>query len=182
MSGYHCYVMAEPLSTWNIFLPLITGVGGYVGGILSEPLKQITTQYLARRSMKRIVYTELAHNMDSLITLVDNDDEARSNLIYRKALDLNLSYKTFDFAESQPLVFHQLPEATNIRNIYSGFHHFLDQAVTSLDIIAGIETLLRRCDVDIIDGDLDGKQLEASKLPALTKRIHDLRNKQKRVK
>jgi len=165
--GYHCSLMANEPSSWTIILPIATGICGYLGGIISEPLKQITTQWLAKKRMKNVVYAELAHNLDSLVLMTLFGEETGDTYkakVYRDVLDLNISYKNFEFAETQPLIFHALREATNIRNIYSGFHLFLDGAETKQAISAGIETLLTRCNKEIIEGGFRSET--AGKIPS----------------
>ena len=58
---------------WTTILPIVTGTGGFIGGILSEPFKQLTTQWLTKRNLKRLVFAEFAHNLDTLVTIVEGN-------------------------------------------------------------------------------------------------------------
>ena len=167
---YHCCQMPSQPSTLNVLIPIVTGVSGFFGGILSEPLKQVSTQWLTKRNLRRFVYAELASNLDSLFAMIEGklDHEFK---VYKDVLDLNLSYKNFDFAESQPLIFHQLTEALTIRNIYSGSRKFLSAPSNSREILISIEMILNRCSDEIREGVLSSKLLQRFDNDTLNKHI-----------
>ena len=153
--------MPSTPSIWSTTLPIITGISGFIGGILSEPLKQMASQWLTKRNLKRLVFAEFAHNLDTLVTIVEgNKGKPIGANIAKKLIELNVSYKNFEFAESQALLFYQIPEAVNIRNIYSGFKIFLEEG----PIIIAATTILKRCDDDMLQKHLRIKDFKRYRL------------------
>jgi hypothetical protein len=166
-------MLGEP-STWSFVLPILTGVGGYIGGILSEPIKQFLKTRQERTAVRKIVYGELSDNADALLMIFDDKDDGYGFEISKGTLDLNLRFKQFDYAESQPLIFGSIPDATHIRTLYTGVRHFLSMAKCKDDIIGVAELFRFRLAAEIGRGLIDKDSLDGHERPHLKNFLQNL--------
>lgn len=152
--------MPNDPSIWPIALPILTAVGGYIGGIFSEPLKHILKSYLDRRAMRTVVYLELATNLDTILALGMNREKGYEFKVLKGTLDVNLSFKNYEYAESQPLIFHQLKEAAYVRSLYSGIRTFFKDCKTREHILDTADMIKDKLTKDLGEGGLNIKRLK----------------------
>jgi hypothetical protein len=94
-------------------LPLITAGIGYLGGLLTDPLKAKVGAIIDRRSLRRALYAEIALNHSHLF--------ASGNTTSRyPEPSLWITRAAYSEALKRPLLFYALPECSTIALFYAG--------------------------------------------------------------
>jgi hypothetical protein len=108
----------EPL--WKI-APLATAVLGYLGGLLSDPLKRWIDNWLKQHRLNRALYAEMAFNADILIQLTvtwNNYSKRPTTSNDGKALSHQFSFDCYQEAQRDATTFAQLRTFTTFVSIY----------------------------------------------------------------
>jgi hypothetical protein len=103
---------------WKL-APIGTGIVGYIGGILSEPIKTILKRKQELSMLRRALYAEMLRNFDVIETAFE---KSQSDPHYFDGYNPYKDYLTFECYEfarkTQPLTFNLLVEVTAITKLY----------------------------------------------------------------
>jgi hypothetical protein len=124
--------------------------------------------------MRDIVYSELADNIDAILITYDGKDRDFDFEVTKGTLDLNLSFENFEYAESQPLVFHQLREASHIRSLYAGLRSFLKTCKDRSDVLLIVKIVKEEITKNLKEGHINRKRLITDGRPNLKKYLMSL--------
>ena len=117
--------------------PLVTGIAGYIGGILSEPIKTSIKRKQEASQFKKGLYAELFRNLEVIEGTVLRVKQEKDYLSKYNPLPEHLSFECYAYCKKQPLTFNLFPEASVISGIYS----LLDSLVTekrSIDVLSAV--------------------------------------------
>jgi hypothetical protein len=162
MVGYHCCQMhIGPFSnlTLGTVLPVITAVAGYVGGILSEPIKKRLMLRQERELLRQGLYSELCRNLESCFFFILDLHQPRPTWAGRYPYVKNWERReVFDKAlNEQPLLFHQIKESKPLTQFYLGISLLKNLAEDKQ--IEAIKNLSSYLGANINDGTLSYKQI-----------------------
>lgn len=95
----------------------------YVGGVLTKPLQDFILDRRDRTRLRKTLYSELAGNYDSIFKLRDWLQRKEGNDIVDPSLftSAQINLDGFDYARKQPILFHSLNEAHDLKALYGSF-------------------------------------------------------------
>jgi len=112
---------------WLKLAPIATGIAGYLGGILSEPIKSWIKEHRELKSIRKSLYVEVFRNMDVLEHI---HDKHTADSDYFPSVGSYKEFLTFDAYEyvkkNSPLAVTKLAEAGTLTALYTVFHSFTE--------------------------------------------------------
>jgi len=114
----------EADTLWKL-APLATGVAGYIGGILSEPIKAALKRRQETSALRRSIYAELLRNLDVIENAVERARKERDYFSKYNPFPDFMTFECYEYVKkNQPITFNFLPEATTINMVYAVMRSF----------------------------------------------------------
>jgi hypothetical protein len=117
----------------------------YAGGVATKPLQAIIDDRRVRKQLKKALYAELSANYNQLLKLrmfLQNFNEPQISVGHFVEGYINVD--CFDYAKKNPLPFNSIPEANNLKTLYSGFTLIIQNSAEK-----SRAELMRACDAQL---------------------------------
>jgi hypothetical protein len=135
----------------------VGAVVGYLGTLISDPIKNHINDWRERRRLRRNLYSEVAHNYLSLLSFLDPTYLALLEARFGENIEANARFQVYEHAKAQNHLFLELKDWSQITHIYEFLLQIVNSKVPSHIKASQGKGLLAMIEESILSGSLSLK-------------------------